>query len=99
MKMSIRGKGPRFGTEKGRDARRERGGGQLISEKNQSPHNSGIDAMSWALSQTSKSPFFEEIESSDPPQRFVCPTFVVYNGKSDPVEHVSHFNQRMVLHA
>jgi len=25
--------------------------------------------------------------------------FAMYNGKIDPVEHVSHFNQRMVVHS
>ena len=23
----------------------------------------------------------------------------MYNGRTDPVEHVSHFNQRMVMHS
>nr|XP_023874496.1 uncharacterized protein LOC111987035 [Quercus suber] len=27
------------------------------------------------------------------------PTFTMYNGRTDPVEHVSHFNQRMVVHS
>ena len=25
--------------------------------------------------------------------------FTIYNGQMDPVEHVSHFNQRMVVHS
>ena len=25
--------------------------------------------------------------------------FTIYNGRTDPVEHVSHFNQRMVVHS
>ena len=25
--------------------------------------------------------------------------FTMYNGRIDPVEHVSHFNQRMVVHS
>ena len=25
--------------------------------------------------------------------------FTVYNGRTDPIEHVSHFNQRMVVHS
>ena len=25
--------------------------------------------------------------------------FTMYNGRTDPVEHVSHFNQRMVVHS
>ena len=27
------------------------------------------------------------------------PTFTMYNGRIDPVEHVSHFNQRMAIHS
>ena len=33
------------------------------------------------------------------PRRFTQPTFTMYNGQTDPVEHVSHFNQRMVVHS
>lgn len=58
-----------------------------------------MDAMSQALHQISRSPFSKEIENLDPPWRFVCPTFVIYNGKSNLVEHVSHFNHSMALYA
>ena len=27
------------------------------------------------------------------------PTFTIYDGRTDPVEHVSHFNQRMAMHS
>ena len=33
------------------------------------------------------------------PQRFQHPTFTIYNGNTDPVEHVSQFNQRMAVHS
>ena len=33
------------------------------------------------------------------PQWFSQPTFTIYNGRTDPVEHVSHFNQRMAVHS
>ena len=59
----------------------------------------GNDAMSKALKQISKSPFTHKIEQGRLPQRFTPPTFTMYNGHSDPVEHVSHFNQRMVVHS
>ena len=32
-------------------------------------------------------------------QRFSQPTFTMYNGRTDPVEHVSHFNKRMAVHS
>ena len=58
-----------------------------------------MDAVNRALQKISKSPFSAEIESSDPLHRFVRLVFVIYNGKSDLVEHVSHFNQSMALYA
>ncbi|XP_023899945.1 uncharacterized protein LOC112011839 [Quercus suber] len=45
-----------------------------------------------ALRQISKSPFTRRIEG------FTQPTLTMYNGKTDPVEHVNHFNQRMAVH-
>ncbi|XP_023900929.2 uncharacterized protein LOC112012780 [Quercus suber] len=33
------------------------------------------------------------------PWRFTQPSFTVYNGRTDPMEHVSHFNQKMVVHS
>ena len=59
----------------------------------------GNDAMSKALKQISKSPFTHKIEQGRLPRRFTPPTFTMYNGHTDPVEHVSHFNQRMAVHS
>ena len=55
--------------------------------------------MNKALSQVSKSPFTRNIEGASLPRRFHQPTFTIYNGRTDPVEHVSHFNQKMVVHS
>ena len=55
--------------------------------------------MSKALDQISKSPFTRKIEGARLPRRFHQPTFTIYNGRTDPVEHVSQFNQRMVVHS
>ena len=57
------------------------------------------DAMSKALNQISKSPFTRKIEGAKLPQRFHQPMFTIYNGRTDLVEHVSQFNQRMVIHS
>ncbi|XP_023904372.1 uncharacterized protein LOC112016099 [Quercus suber] len=57
------------------------------------------DAMSKALNQISKSPFMRWIERGRLPRRFTQPTFTMYNGRTDPVEHVSHFDQRMAVHS
>ena len=59
----------------------------------------GNDAMSKALNQISKSPFTRKIEGAILPQQFHQPTFTIYNGRTNLVEHVSHFNQRMVVHS
>lgn len=61
-------------------------------------HVFGEDAMSKALHQISQSPFLEEIERTDLPKRFTRPTFIIYDGKTDSVEHVSHYNQSMEIY-
>ena len=64
------------------------------------PHKGlGNDAISKALNQISKSPFTHKIEGARLPQRFNQLTFTIYNGRTDHVEHVNHFNQRMVVHS
>ena len=55
--------------------------------------------MNKALNQISKSPFTHKIEGARLPRRFNQPTFTIYNGRTDPMEHVSHFNQRMTIHS
>ena len=59
----------------------------------------GNDAMSRAFYRISKSTFTRKFEVGRLPRRFTQPTFTMYNGQTDPVEHVSHFNQRMVVHS
>ena len=48
----------------------------------------GNDVMSKVLNQISKSPFTRKIEGAKLPQRFYQPTFTIYNGQMDPVEHM-----------
>ena len=57
------------------------------------------DAVSRALHQISKSPFTRRIERGKLASRFNQPTFTMCNGRTNPVDHVSHFNQRMVVHS
>ena len=61
--------------------------------------NIGGDAMSRALCQISLSPFSSYIEDVELPRCFTQPTFTIYNGKTDLMEHVSLFNQRMAFHS
>ncbi|XP_030930588.1 uncharacterized protein LOC115956308 [Quercus lobata] len=67
--------------------------------KSPSPRGLGNNATSRALDQLSKSPFTRHIEGATLLRRFQQPTFAIYNGKIDPVEHVSQFNQRMAVHS
>ena len=55
--------------------------------------------MKKALSQISKSPFTRGIEKAKLPRRFHQPVFTMYNGRTDPVEHVSQFKQKMAVHS
>ena len=59
----------------------------------------GTKVMKKALSQISKSPFTRGIEKVKLPRRFHQPTYSMYNGRTDPVEHVSQFKQKMAVHS
>ena len=72
---------------------------QRRKHKSPSPRGFRNDAMSRALDQLFKSPFIRHIEGATLPRRFQQPTFAIYNGKTDTVEHVSQYNQRMVVHS
>ena len=56
------------------------------------------NAIGKALDQISRSPFTRRIELAEFPRSFTQPTFTMYNGKIDPIKHVSHFNQRMAVY-
>ena len=55
--------------------------------------------MKKALRQISKSPFTWGIEKIKLPRWFHQPTFAIYNGQTNPVEHVSQFKQKMAIHS
>ena len=57
-----------------------------------------MDAMSQALRRVARSSFSEEIEWASMSSRFIRPQFNSYDGKIDPVEHVSHYIHIMSLH-
>ena len=69
--------------------------------RQRSPFGRGIgtNVMKKALSQISKSPFTQGIEKAKLPRRFHQPTFTMYNGRTNPVEHVSQFKQKMAVHS
>ena len=57
-----------------------------------------MDAISRALRRVAWSPFLEEIERAPMPSRFTRPPFNSYDGRTDPMEHVSHYIHMMSLH-
>ena len=69
--------------------------------KRRSPSRRGVgtDVVKKVLNQISKSPFTRGIEKAKLPKRFHQPTFAMYNGQTDPVEHVSQFKQKMAIHS
>ena len=73
----------------------------LHKRKRRSPSRKGVetDVMKKTLSQISKSPFTRGIEKAKLPRHFHQPTFAMYNGRTDPMEHVSQFKQKMVVHS
>ena len=67
--------------------------------KNLTHKGLGNNAMNKALNQVARSPFTRNIEGMSLPRQFHQPTFSLYNGLTDPVEHVSHFSQKMAVHS
>ena len=41
----------------------------------------------------------QHILSYEPPRGFVIPSFAMYDGSSDPYDHMLHFNQTIILNA
>ena len=63
------------------------------------PYVTSEDAIGKALHQISQSSFSEVIEKTNLPKRFTRPIFTIYDGKTDPIEHVNHYNQSMVIYS
>ena len=55
--------------------------------------------ISRALRRAARSPFSEEIKRTEMLRRFTHPSFTIYDGKTDPVEHVSHYIHMMSLYS
>ena len=72
---------------------------QRREHRSPSPRGLGHDAIIRALDQLSRSPFTRRIEGAALHRQFQQPTFTIYNGNTDLVEHVSQFNQRMAVHS
>ena len=50
-----------------------------------------------ALDLVSSSPFSREIEKARLLERFTAPRFETYNGRTDPVAHIGHYQQTMTV--
>ncbi|XP_075636672.1 uncharacterized protein LOC142608900 [Castanea sativa] len=85
----------RLSTSSGARAKRR----EEMQGENGTYQGEGNDAMGKALRQISKSPFVARINKAKLPHRFSQPIFTIYNGRTDPVEHVSHFNQKMTVYS
>ena len=57
-----------------------------------------MDAMNRALRRAAWLPFSDDIERAPRLSRFTWPPFYSYDGKTDLVEHISHYIHMMSLH-
>ena len=56
-------------------------------------------AVAICLDDMLSSPLGQHILDYEPPRGFVMPTFAMFNGSSDPYDHMLHYNQAMTLNA
>ena len=87
-----------FGSHRHRDHSWEYADRDSISPKERRPRNAAMDTMSCALRRAARSPFSRDIEKASMPSKFTRSPFNSYDGKTDLVEHVSHYIQMMSLH-
>ena len=87
-----------FGSYWHQDRSREYADRESTSLEERQPWNAAMDNMSSALCRPTQSPFSRDIERAPMPSRFTKPPFNSYHGKTNPVEHVSHYIQMMSLH-
>uniref|UniRef100_A0A2N9H0K6 Retrotransposon gag domain-containing protein n=1 Tax=Fagus sylvatica TaxID=28930 RepID=A0A2N9H0K6_FAGSY len=57
----------------------------------------GQHAVWKAFDLVSSSPFSRQIERAELPERYTAPRFEIYNGRTDPVAHIGHYQQSMAL--
>ena len=48
-----------------------------------------------SLGQQNGSPFTQRVVDAPPPRKFSVPKFTVYDGKSDPADHIRYYQQVM----
>ena len=62
-------------------------------------YNVALDAMSRVLRRAARSLFSEQMERIEMPRQFTLSPFIIYDGKTDLVKHVSHYIQMMLLYS
>jgi hypothetical protein len=76
-------------------------GGKNPRTKAHSPRKTacpgGQHAVWKALDLVLSSPFSRQIERAELPKRYTAPQFEIYNGRTDPVAHIGHYQQSMAL--
>ena len=72
---------------------------RTLRRERQGRPRAAIDAMSRALRRVGQSPFSEKIEHTKMPKHFTCLLFTCYDGKTDPVEHISQYTKLMALYS
>ena len=87
-----------FGSRQSRERSRDFVDRESSSLKRCRHQSAAMDAISHALRRAAQSPFSNEIEHAQMSRRFSRPPFISYDGKTDPVEHVSHYIQMMSLY-
>ena len=98
VKGSHREASHQSGSHCSRDQSRDYVDRGSVSPKGRRPQNAALGAMSWALHRATQSPFSTKIERAPMQSRFTRPLFISYDGKIDPVQHVSHYIHMMSLH-
>ena len=101
MVCKCRGHGEtscQFGSRRSKDRSRDYIDRDSITPEGRRPRNAPLGTMSRALRRAAQSLFSVEIERAPMPSKFTRPSFISYNGKTDPVEHVSHYIHMMSLH-
>ena len=56
-----------------------------------------VPAVVWGHEDMLSSPLGQHILNYEPPHGFAIPPFAMYDGSSDPYDHMLHFNQAMLL--
>ena len=80
-----------------RDHSREYADRNSISLEERQPQNAAMNSMSCRLRRATKSPFSRDIERAPMLRKFTWLLFNSYDGKMDPMEHVSYYIQMMSL--